>query len=785
MKIKKIICLGVFISTQLLSLGQELTQVVKGKVIDKDSKTPIFGANIIIQESNPILGASSDLNGYFTIQDVPVSRVNIKISAIGYETQILPNIVIESGKETNLNIELIESFESLKEFVVSDKKEGEANNEMAIVSSKQLTTEATGRYAGSLNDPARMVTAFAGVVGNASGDNDIVVRGNSPRGILWRLEGVEIPNPNHFGSEGSSGGPVNTLNGSMLANSDFFSGAFAPEYGNALSGVFDSKFRVGNHEKREHSFSFGVLGLDATVEGPFSKNYNGSYLVNFRYSSLDLLDQTGIIDFDGVPKYYDGSFKFNLPTKSMGNFVAFGLFGRSSIKQESGSSDENGESEVITEKTDFNAGMSVFGLKHFYNLKNGAYIKSYITLSNAFNGVDVNEFDSISKSFFDIYDDNINENHLRISTSYNSKFNTKSTLNVGVIYTQSYFDMKAVGTGFTGISETYINDKGNGGIIQGYTSWKYRIKENVTLVSGLHYTQLLFNGKNSIEPRAGLRWNLNKRQYLTFGTGLHSRVENSSVYFANTSDDASTIENANKNLKLTKAAHFVIGYGHQINENISLKTEVYYQHLYDVPVSTDVSSQFSMINSSGGYSNSPLTSEGTGKNYGVELTLERFFSKGYYYMATGSLYESKYTPLDNVEYNSRFNANYAGNILFGKEFKLKSAKKNKTLALNLKATLIGGNRYTPIDLQSSIAADETVYHLDKINESKLDDIFILNFALIYRINKKKTTHEFKLDIQNVTNNQATVGYYYNDEDQKIESFAQLSILPNIMYVIKF
>jgi hypothetical protein len=210
MKSKKIICLIGFVLIQVAAFCQELTQTVKGKIIDKDSRETIIGANIIILDSDPLLGASTDLNGYFSIKGVPVSRVNIKISALGYEIQTLSNLVIESGKETNLDIELIESFEVLKEFVVTDKKEGEANNEMAIVSSKLLTTEATGRYAGSLNDPARMVTAFAGVVGNASGDNDIIVRGNSPRGILWRLEGIEIPNPNHFGSEGSSVGPVNT-----------------------------------------------------------------------------------------------------------------------------------------------------------------------------------------------------------------------------------------------------------------------------------------------------------------------------------------------------------------------------------------------------------------------------------------------------------------------------------------------------------------------------------------------------------------------------------------------
>lgn len=781
MKNKKLIGLSTLLLLSLNLISQNLTQTVKGKIIDKDSRMTIIGANIIILQSDPLIGSSTDINGYFQIKDVSVGRVNLQVTALGYETQVLSNIIVESGKETNLNIELIESYEKLKEVVITGE-DGQAINEMAIVSSKTLTTEATARYAGSLNDPARMVSAFAGVVSNPAGDNDIVVRGNSPRGVLWRLEGVEIPNPNHFASEGTTGGPVNTLNGSMLSNSDFFSGAFAPEYGNAISGVFDSRFRTGNHDKREYSFSLGVLGTDVTLEGPFSKNYNGSYLVNFRYSTLDLLDKTGIIDFGGIPKYYDGSFKLNLPTVNKGTFVAFGLLGQSSIAQEFGEGDED---EKITYKSDFGAGLSVFGLKHFYNLKNQSYIKSYITFSNNFNGEHSNLLNDTINKFYENYRDKFNENKVRISTSYNAKLNSKNTVNIGGIYTHSFFNMVATSTESNAQSETLIDEKGNNGLIQFYSSWKYRLKKNITLVSGLHYTQLLLNNNNALEPRISMKWNLNERQYFTVGTGLHSRVENSSVYLANTSDNINEKATANENLGLTKSAHFVVGFGQQINERSILKTEVYYQHLFNVPISGNLNSKFSLLNESGGYVNSPLISEGTGRNYGIELSLERSFSKGFYYLLTGSLYESKYTPKNGIEYNTRFNANYAGNLLVGKEFKLRSKNNNKTLAVNIKTSLLGGNRYTPIDLESSIAADKQVLFEERAFESKLDDVFFLNVGVTYRVNRKKTTHEFKVDIQNITNNQAAVGVYYDRSDKRIESFNQLSILPNILYIVKF
>lgn len=169
------------------------------------------------------------------------------------------------------------------------------------------------------------MSSFAGIINEGSGNNDIIVRGNNPRFIQWRLEDIEIPNPNHFAIEGLTGGPINALNSQMLANSSFYSGAFASQYGNALSGIFDMKLRKGNDEKQEYSFSLGVLGLDFTAEGPISRKNKSSYLVNYRYSTLSLLDDIGLVDFGGVPRYQDLSFKFYFPTENSGIFTLFGL----------------------------------------------------------------------------------------------------------------------------------------------------------------------------------------------------------------------------------------------------------------------------------------------------------------------------------------------------------------------------------------------------------------------------------------------------------------------------
>lgn len=242
------------------------------------------------------------MDGTFRFENVPVGRIDLEVSYIGYEDKNIPNILVSSGKEVILELEMRESVLKMDVVVITaSQKKGEVLNEMAAISSRSFSVEETKRYAGSFQDPSRMVSAFAGVSSNPDGNNDIVVRGNSPKGILWRLDGIEIPNPNHFANEGATGGPINALNSELLSNSDFQTGAFAPEYGNVLSGVFDIHMRSGNNEKREYSVGAGVLGTDITLEGPFSKKYSGSYLANYRYSSLAMLDDAGLVDFDGVP----------------------------------------------------------------------------------------------------------------------------------------------------------------------------------------------------------------------------------------------------------------------------------------------------------------------------------------------------------------------------------------------------------------------------------------------------------------------------------------------------
>ncbi len=765
------------------SVRSRLTRPIRGTILDQDSQMPLIGATVVVVGSDPIMGGATDLEGRFRIQGVPVGRVTLKISSIGYEERTIPNLLLSSAKEEILHITLAESVNTLDEIVIkADIPRGEALNEMAVISAHTFSVEETSRYAGSFDDPARMVVAFAGVNGNAEGNNDIIVRGNSPKGILWRLEGIAIPNPNHFAGEGSTGGPINALSSKMLSNSDFFTGAFAPEYGDATSGVFDMKLKSGNNERQEYTGAISTLGLDMTAEGPIRQGSRGSYIANYRYSALDLLDRAGVVDFGGVPRYQDLSFKIQLPVNNKHTFALFGLGGMSSIDTEE--KDENDEN-LTTGKFNGKNKMGVFGATHSFQLNDNMYLRSALAATgsdNSFRFAIPND----ANLFYTIEDGTISKSSLIASSTFNYKLNARHKIESGVILTRLNFDMKVGEWDFQRNQLTsQLLDKGSSATFQGFASWKYRINEELTVINGVHFLQLALNNNYSVEPRLALKWQFNEKQSFNTGVGIHSKLEGMSTYLAKQFANDGTFTQPNKNLEITKAAHFVAGYDNQLGANTHLKLEAYYQHLYDVPVEDTDTTSFSLLNSTEGYTTRQLVNEGKGRNYGVELTLERYLHNGFYYMNTISLFRSLYTTKSGVERKSAFDNNYVANLIGGKEFKVGEPSRNRVFFVNTKIALIGGKRYSPINLPASIAANTEV--IDELNpfSRKGDDIFRADLSVGLRRNRKHTTTELKFDAQNILNNQTALGEYYVRASRSIYESKQLGMLPTISYKVSF
>jgi len=759
------------------------SQTVRGTILDADSRQPVIGAAIAVIGSTPPLGAVTDVDGRFTIANVPVGRIDLRVRAIGFEDATLNNILVTAGKESVLNIMLTSSVTQMDAVTVTAKKErGAVRNDMATVSARTISVEETSRIAGSINDPARMVSAFPGVAGDAAGNNSIVARGNSPTGVLWRLEGIEIPNPNHFSDEGSTGGPINVLNSDMLDNSEFYTGAFAPEYGNATSAVFDMHLRDGNDTKREYTLKAGVLGTDLTAEGPMPGVKGGSYLANFRYSTLSLLDQAGIVDYGGVPQYTDASFKLKLPAGQAGTFTFFGLGGISHIIDE----DDGVTGDTIFNRADFGSRMGVLGLEHTRTLGQNSYVHSSISLSGNSSSTIYDEAPIPGEDNLELrHQDDLSRWTTRIASTLNVKLDAKNKLRSGVIVSFDQFGLSSN----TWQSEqqsmvTDVAERGNAVTVQAFTSWKWRWSERWSMTSGVHVLHFGLDNATSVEPRLGIRFQQRPDQAFTLGAGLHSRTETLMTYYAEVENPEGEAVRPNTDLGLTKAAHLVLGYERMLTEDIRFTLEAYYQHLYNVPVENDPNSAFSLVNQGEWFTDKALVNDGVGRNVGVEMALEKYFTHGWHFLATASLSDARYKALDGVWRNSRFNMGTVANVLSTKEWKVGREGKDHVLTTGFRYSLMGGQYATPIDLQASIAAGEQKDGAEPWSV-KGAPIHKVDVVLAYRIGRPKVSHEFKLDVQNVLNSSTAVYSYYDDRTETIKPVPQLALLPVFQYTLHF
>lgn len=793
---RTLLLLNCFIATYLSA--QTLTQTIRGTVTDKESKTTLPGANVsIFSDSVFIGGASTDIDGNYIIENIPVGRIHVKISFIGYNEILFSNIIVTSAKEVILSAELEESAAELTAVEIVAYEKGEVLNEMATVSVRSFSVEETERYAGSRGDPARMASNFAGVQGADDSRNDIVIRGNSPLGVLWRLEGIDIPNPNHFAIAGTTGGPVSIINNKYLSNSDFFTGAFPAEYGNSIAGVFDLNMRNGNNSEYEFSGQLGFLGTELFAEGPLNKEKHSSFLLSYRYSTLKLFEFMNIsIGTEAVPAYQDAAFKLNFPVKN-GNVSLFAIGGKSDIDilVSEYSIDEvelYGDSD---RDQFFGTSMAVGGISYGHQFNINTYGKATLAYSWQENHADHQlvfrnpdfEIDSIVPNLGYYYRDQ------KVSAIYNlnHKINNRHSFKTGLSAERYFYNHLDSNLNlYTWQFERRYDFISTADFFQAYFQWKYKATDNLVFHAGLH-SQVFTMNKNSksLEPRAGLKYNISEKSSFSLGVGLHSQMLPSYQYTYRQLQTDVTYALINKDVGFSRSFHTVIGYDQSFSNNLRLKLESYFQYLFDVPVEIQPSA-FSLANEGSGFARffpDSLQNTGSGKNYGVEITLEKFFSNHFFFLITGSVYDSRYTGSDGIERKTDFNGTFATNGLFGYELEIKD---RNSLQFGVKTTYAGGKLTTPVDIAATNAAKELIYIDSLTNTIKLKDYFRFDLKAAYRINTQKVTHEIALDLVNVFGIKNVLGYTYspNPSDPSaspVKEEYQLGFLPLFYYKIDF
>lgn len=753
-------------------------QRIRGVVTDKASGEPLYMVAVGLEGSAS--GAVTGADGSFVLEDVPLGRQTVSARYLGYEAAVVREILVGSAREVYLEIGLTERPVELEGVVVRPSVDkAEARNEMALLGGRMFSVEEAARYAGGMDDPARLAASFAGVVPSDVSQNGISIHGNAPGLLLWRLEGVEIPNPNHFADvESLGGGFLSGLSSNVLGNSDFFIGAFPAEYSNAVSGVFDMKLRNGNNRHFQHTFQAGVLGIDFASEGPVGKKNKASYIINYRYSTTSLIENVvSKEDMGGSLGYQDLNLKLNFPTRRAGTFSLWGI---GMIDKVDPIVDDLSDWDYLEDGILAGAKQKsgAAGLSHKYLFGNNrTSLNTTLAVTHSDSHID-EEFCDLEDRRSPRTDLEVNTTNLVATASLNHKFSPRHTNKTGATWTNIRYDMNMDHTPlFNQPLLNYANSEGRTNLFSAYTSSRINIGRDFLFTLGLSAQHLVLNKNTSVEPRAGLKWQASAKSSFAAGYGLHSRMEKADVYFVK---DAAGNQ-PNRNLDFTKSHHFILSYAYRISDDMNLRIEPYYQQLFDVPVSE--SGSYTVLNRKDFYMTELLVSRGKGRNYGIDLTFEKYLSRGIYYMVTASVFDSRYRAGDGRWYDTRYNRRFTANGLIGKEWTLG----RDMLGVNLKATVMGGQRYTPVDEAATLAHPdkEVQYDETKAYSEQFAPMFIGDFSISYRMNRKRVAHEFAAKSVNATKAKDYVEHRYNIRTGEIEPYRPSTSMFNISYRIEF
>jgi hypothetical protein len=772
-------------------LFAQATQVIYGRIIDNISSKPIPDASIELLNYIPLKVTKTDENGLFSLENVPIGKQRLLISQDGYDILVVPEIEVTSGKQIELNIGLEESAINLSEIVVETNAtkttKDQPNNSMALIGIRSFTIDDVRKYSGARNDPSRLAANFAGVNISNDFENGIIVRGNSHLNVLWQLEGVPIPNPNHFALAGYLSSLLPMINTNLMRNSDFLNGAFPAQYGNVTGGVFDIGFRSGNKNIYEGTAQVGYTGAELGFEGPISKKKGSSFVIAYRYSIYEILRVIGInYGTTLVPNNQDLSFKLDFGESKLGRLSIFGLAGSGLIDIAPGELDSTDQANKFARNVSFTKKLAVLGIKHqaFLFGKEKTYWQTTLAGSIDYEGYQEDTLNTSNGR--DIVLDNRNEvSNITLSSYINHSFNYTNTLRFGVTETFYYAKSHLRDNLF---QQGYRDFNGTTLLSQFYVQYLVRFSKKLKMNVGTNFQHLLLNNTYGIGPRFALSWQLLSSHKISIGYGWHHQMQPLHLYFNEKRNAAGTWDDSNKHLGFTQAHHVVAAYDWAIFDNWRLKFEGYYQMYTNVPITT-YSSTYSGINMGQEFellNLVDLENKGLARNAGLELTLEKFFSNRYYGLLTASFSDSKYQASDKVWRYTPYNNSFVLNFLVGKVFKI-GPKRANAITVDANFIYATGSRYTPIDLEQSKLFGYEIREWDKAYTLQGKDYWRIDFKIGAYFNNanRNISHRIFLDIINITNRQNILVEQYNASTESIETANQLGFFPDLTYRLTF
>lgn len=761
-----------------------LAQTLRGKVRNTDNGQPVAGAVIELRNPTAPFTGKTDSAGGFVFQKLRPGYYTCNIVAPGFESQTLPEINMTAGKEQVLTIALRPSASELPELLITANQPGRRN--MQALAEIPLTRDQTLRFPATFFDPARLAMAYPGVSGNDDQANGLSIRGNNPASVRWKLEGVDVVNPNHLPNAGTfsdrpaaASGGVLMFSAQMLDNSALLTGNYPAGYADATGGVMDMYLRRGNTARHEFTAQAGLIGLDLAAEGPiFGKQNRNSYLVNYRYSTVGLLSQMGIQFGDEQINFQDLSFKLFFSGKKGGEWSVFGLGGLNRNIFERKTDPEKIEKEKDLYDIDFDSKTHIGGVSYWKPLGAKTWLKAVVITSGQQN-------ERMAQSDQRRQTDEQEETRASISATVQHRLSDRWRISGGGIVQIihfSGFSQNNNTTNFTGLvrgtlSQPWVNTEWNAP----GRRWSAQLGLQGNVYQDGHISE---NRDRSLEPRASLNWRLNNFHRLTLAYGFYSQL-NPRWLEADYRGD--TDVSPNRGIGLVRSRQFGLRHAWQLSEPWVLKTELFWHRFSDIPVS-GTNPAFSIFNITEMAAYESLQATGIAENKGLEINLERYLNSGWFLVANASVFDSRYQGSDQIWRSSRWDLGHIFNLTAGREWQRepRTAEKVNVYGLNGRLTYTGGYRVAPVDLTASRLAGETRFDASNGWSEQLPGYFRLDLRVYWRRslgNRRNST--FAMDFQNATMQQNVAYYFYDAFTDKTETKYQLGLIPNLSWRLEF
>lgn len=771
----------------IATLSMAQTGEVHGTIIDARTREPMVGVNVIVEDTP--MGAASDADGKYLISDLEVGIYTVTFSMIGYEQQILTDVLVNSSQTTYKNVELRQSSLLSKEEVTVTAYSYFTKQEEIPVSYRNLNYEEVRRSPGAREDVGRMVQNLPGVSASTDDRNDLIIRGGSPSEVLYMVDNVEIPNPNHFPTQGATGGPISMINSQLIEDVNFMAGGFSAKYGNKLSGVLDINYRNGNRKEYNGKLDLSFAGAGANMEGPLS-NGRGAWMFSLHRSFLDLA--SNFLNYGGVPIYANTQGKIVYDLTSDTRLSIIGIAGTDHITVEPaiergdflvGEIDTSNYQWVLNKNRQYTIGgnLSKIWTPHLH---------SNFTLSrnetHFFTDVNMNEkrverpsdgnlrIGLLNK--YQMYDNHSTEVVNDLKTDWTYLFDSGDKLNFGAYLKVMSYDHQIV---YTPTPEDTINNIGVeivGDTINAKQSWTPKsgiyaeyIKQmtpKITLNLGLRYDNFNLLATHDLAPRFGISYQISDNLTFNAATGI----------FYQSPDLIYITGNPRNKDRFTsiRSDHYIAGFDYLLSEATMASVEIYRKNYSQYPVASDPNYDFITMANSGASYGSVQTgagvSEGTGQATGFEFLLQKKSIKDLYGLISYSYSVIRHAALDGVLRPGAFDNRHVVNIVAGYRF-------SKHWEISGKWRYAGGRPYTPYDREASILAGAGRLNLNRINGMRYSPYHRLDVRFDHRSYYQHMTLVTYFSIENVYNRKNQSAVFWNNDREKMQYGYQTGFFP--------